>query len=213
MRRLALRGRMAAAVALASWWLQPVAAQAQPQAWEPVGRQRIIATLADGTRIELGRVVFSPAGEGQIAFQLDWHTQPGGPFKDHFLSMREFKCIDGATELSCQVPYPHGNPKTVSRPATAQPQSESTQWTQWAWLEHSLMFFFKRPADYGAKLWNGVYFELRPTPQGLQGTPRAIDLNLIAAPPVQPGVPPYKPALRDDMPAQARWLRSLSIEP
>jgi hypothetical protein len=186
--------------------LTPLVFAATPAAaqWEPTGTQRIVATLGDGARIELGRVRFSPAPDGQVAFELDWHTQLGGPFKDHFLSMREFKCIDGATELSCQVPYPHANPKTVSRQASAQ---------QWVWLEHSLMFFFKRPADYGAKLWNGVYYELKATPQGLQGLPKAIDLNLIAAPPTSAGTAPYKPALRDEMPPQARWLRSLSIEP
>jgi hypothetical protein len=113
--------------------------------------------------------------------------------------MREFKCLQGPGELTCHVPYPHANPGSVVR-------------GQWAWLEHSLLFFYKLPSDFGAKLWNGIYFEFQETGSGLVGRPRAIDLNLIAAPPANPAVPPYRPALRDDMPANARWIRSLRIE-
>lgn len=196
---LGLRVALAAVVGLAVTAL-PVKAQTT---WEPRGTKAIVATMADNTRIQLGTVHFNAEGDGPISFKIDWHSQPGGPFQDYFLSMREFKCIEGATELSCQVPYPHATPRTVSRQASP---------TQWAWLEHSLMFFYKRPADFGAKLWNGVYYELRATPTGLQGKPQAIDLNLIAAPPAQTAVAPYKATLRDEMPAQARWLRSLSVE-
>jgi hypothetical protein len=177
---------------------------AEPTTWQATGSKRIMATTADQQRILLGHVHFggpinTPQG-GQIPFQIDWRTELDGPFKDHFLSMREFKCLDGAHEITCQVPYPHPNPRSV----WAEPSA-----TQWAWLEHHLMFFFKRPNDFGAKLWNGIYFELRLTSNGLLGTPKAVDLNLIA---LSKSQAPYKPALRDDMPVQARWIRSISVE-
>ncbi|MDT7838226.1 hypothetical protein [Aquabacterium sp. OR-4] len=161
------------------------------------GSKRVLAVMADGARIELGAVRFTPTGDGRTArVDLTLHTER---FTDHFLSMREFKCLPGGTELSCHVPYPYANPGTVAP-------------GQLAWLEHRLMFFYKKPADFGAKLWNGVYYQLRETPTGLVGTPQAIDLNHIAAPPARLDEPPYRPALREPMPADARWLRQILIE-
>jgi hypothetical protein len=165
-------------------------------AWELTGTKTIVATAGDETRTTLGSVQFLPGADGSVTFKLSLDP---APFSDHFLSMREFKCLPGRGELTCHVPYPHAQPATVAR-------------GNLAWLEHSLLFFYKRPSDFGAKLWNGIYFELQETATGLVGKPRAIDLNLIAAPPANPGLPPFGPALRDDMPANARWIRSLSIE-
>lgn len=88
----------------------------------------------------------------------------------------------------------------------------TTEATDLAWLEHSLLFMFKTPAEFGAKLWNGVYFQLKATERGLEGSPQAVDLNRISAPPAQPGVPPFRPALRDDIAPGARWFNRLTIE-
>jgi len=52
----------------------------------------------------------------------------------------------------------------------------------------------------------------RIEPSHLVGTPQAIDLNSIAAPPKDTSSPPFRRALRDAMPPDARWIRSLSIE-
>lgn len=194
-----LRGRArpadpTAAVALAG--LLAAALPAPAAAWELSGTKAVVATTADGSRLTLGAVRFEPGADGAVTFRLALDT---GVFSDHFLSMREFKCLPGPTELSCHVPYPYAHPATV-KPG------------QFAWLEHSLLFFYKLPAEFGARLWNGIYFEFRQTESGLVGKPQAIDLNLIGAPPANLAVPPYRPALRDDMPAQARWIRTLSIE-
>jgi hypothetical protein len=120
-------------------------------------------------------------------------------FTDHFLSMREFKCLQGAGEILCHVPYPYPRPSSVTR-------------EDFAWLEHALLFMFKLPSEFGAKLWNGVVFKLRLTEQGLVGTPQAVDLNLIGAPPARTDVPPYKPALREDIRPGTRWFERLTIE-
>ncbi len=165
-------------------------------AWELSGTKSIFATTADGERINLGAVLFTAGPDGSSTFRISLDL---APFTDHFLSMREFKCIEGRSELTCHVPYPYDNPTTV-KPGN------------YAWLEHSLLFFYKRPSDFGAKLWNGVYFEFRETDSGLIGEPKAIDLNLISAPPNDLATPPFRPALRDDMPSEARWIRSIGIE-
>ena len=47
---------------------------------------------------------------------------------------------------------------------------------------------------------------------GFEGRPQAVDLSRISAPPGKPGIPPYRPALRDDIPAGACWFGRLTIE-
>lgn len=149
----------------------------------------------DGATVPLGTVSFTPA-DGRIGFALKLAHEP---FKDFFLSMKEFKCVESPTEIFCHVPYPYPQPGTVSA-------------TDFAWLEHSLLFMYKTLAEFGAKLWNGVYFQLKLTDRGLVGTPQAVDLNRISAPPDKPGVPPYRPTQRDDIAPGARWFNRLTIE-
>lgn len=160
------------------------------------GTKSLVAVTADGSRTTIGAVQFTPAEGGGATFRIMWKTEV---FTDYFLSMREFKCLPAAKEVSCHVPYPYPNPATVS-PGNL------------AWLEHSLLFLHKSPAEFGAKLWNGVYYELQVRGQALAGTPRAVDLNAISAPPRDPSVPPFTKALRHDVPPDARWLAALLIE-
>lgn len=149
----------------------------------------------DGSRVLIAQLRLAPTAEGSTRFVL---SMDHSAFTDHFLSMREFKCLPGGSEILCHVPYPYAQPGTVTG-------------TDLAWLEHSLLFMFKTPSEFGAKLWNGVYWQLRPSASGWVGTPQAIDLNRIGAPPDKPG-PPFRPALRDDMPAGVRWFERLTIE-
>jgi hypothetical protein len=169
-------------------------------AWDLAGNHQVVLHSRDGARTPLGTVTFTPVADGRSRFVLQLAHEP---FKDFFLSMKEFKCVDSPSEVFCHVPYPYPQPGTV-------------QWgvggTDLAWLEHSLLFMFKTPAEFGAKLWNGVYFQLRLTERGLEGAPQAVDLNRISAPPAQAAVPPFRPALRDDIAPGARWFNRLTIE-
>lgn len=172
--------------------LPPLAAA---NAFEFSGTHSITLHSRDGQALRIGQVSFQPAAGGtRFALQLDH-----GRFKDFFLSMREFKCLESASEVFCHVPYPYASPQTVSA-------------NDLAWLEHALLFFFKTPQDFGAKLWNGVYFRLEAGATGLVGTPQAIDLNAIGAPPDNAAVPPYGPAERGEIDPAARWFNRLSIE-
>ena len=163
---------------------------------ELYGTRAVTLHARDGSTVPIGTVQFTPRADGRSDFRL---ALDGAGFKDFFLSMKEFKCLEGQTEILCHVPYPYRQPGTVGP-------------DDLAWLEHSLLFMFKTQAEFGAKLWNGVYFQLRPTPRGLEGTPQAVDLNRISAPSATPDVPPFKPALRDDMAPGARWFERLTIE-
>ncbi len=174
--------------------LAPAATRAQTFAFS--GTHSVLLHPREGPALAIGTVSFSPAADGRIAFTL---ALDRATFEDHFLSMREFKCLGGRAELLCHVPYPYPQPGTVRA-------------DDLAWLEHSLMFMFKSPKDFGAKLWNGVYYPLSQVGNTLVGVPQAVDLNRIAAPPERPDLPPFKPAWRDEMAQGARWFNRLSIE-
>ena len=170
------------------------AAAAQPAL--PDGEKSIVAVTRDGQRTRIGAVTFRSAagGKASLRVQMDHAVM-----KDHFLSMREFKCLPAAQEVSCFVPYPYPSPGTVST-------------GDWAWLEHHLLFFYKLPADFGARLWNGVIFKFVQTDTGLVGRPQAVDLNRIGSPPDDTSVPPYGPMERDEFAPGARWIQELRIE-
>jgi hypothetical protein len=172
------------------------AAPAFAMAWDMQGTKTITANTRDNQHITLGAVRFEPQSDGTVSFVI---TMERAHFSEHFLSMKEFKCIDGPLEIVCYVPYPYTQPGTVTA-------------KDLAWLEHSLLFLYKLPNEFSAKLWNGLYFHLERTEHGLLGRPQAIDLNRISAPPDNPEVPPFSPALRDDITPGTRWIESLTIE-
>lgn len=160
------------------------------------GEKALIAVTKDGARTKIGRVVFTPLAAGASGFKVQMDH---AVMRDHFLSMREFKCLPAEQEISCFVPYPYTQPGTASS-------------TQLAWLEHSLLFFYKQPKDFGAKLWNGIVFKFTATATALVGQPQAVDLNHIGVPPDDLSVPPYGPMDRDPFTPGARWLSELRIE-
>jgi len=166
------------------------------QAFELSGEKALVAVTKDAQRTRIGSVFFQPKGLGVSGFRVQMDH---AVMRDHFLSMREFKCLPAAQEISCFVPYPYAQPGTVSP-------------GQFAWLEHSLLFFFKQPADFGAKLWNGIIFKFVDTPTGLVGQPQAVDLNRIGVPPEKPDEPPFGRFERDDFTPGARWVQELRIE-
>jgi hypothetical protein len=160
------------------------------------GTKRVLLHARDGASIEIAQVTFTPRADGRTAFALKVDT---ARFTDHFLSMREFKCLPGAGEILCLVPYPYAQPGHVAP-------------NDLAWLEHTLLFMFKKPSEFGAPLGNGVIFKLAAQGDTLVGAPQAIDLNRIAAPPPRADVPPFGAAQRDDMAPQSRWFQRLTIE-
>ena len=191
--RMIRRFRLAlACVAMITWgggW-------ADARAWSLAGDKQIIAQARDGHRTVLGQVRFTPGADGRVAFAITWAREP---FEDFFLSMREFKCLNGGDEISCQVPYPYAHPGTVSA-------------NDWRWLEHNLLFMYKSSKAFGANLRNGLYYKLKLTPQGLRGDPQAIDLNHISAPHDDLNQPPYGQWDRDAIAPGVRWLDVLWIE-
>jgi hypothetical protein len=160
------------------------------------GEKNVTAHTRDQQRIVIATVNFTPQSDGTTGFKL---TMNHAAFTDYFLSMKEFKCLSSPVEVACHVPYPYRQPARVT-PA------------DYAWLEHSLLFLYKLPTEFGAKLWNGIYYKFRLTDKGLVGEPMAIDLNRISAPPDDLGTPPFGPDEKDPIPASARWIESITVE-
>lgn len=183
---------------LALIWLGvPATAQTTHQMLEPAATQtkRLYAVTNQNQTFQIGTVCFQATGKDLIHFDVALDMDR---FKDFFLSMKEFKCLEGA-EVSCHVPYPYNNPHTIHH-------------GDLTWLEHSLLFLYKSPKDFGAKLWNGIYFQFEKEGDRLVGHAQAIDLNFISAPPDSQAIAPYTSVLRSDYPAGARWLDRLVIE-
>lgn len=163
-------------------------------AWELAGTKSIALHARDGQQIEIGTLEVTREGSAyRYAMHLDH-----GRFKDFFLSMKEFKCLEGTEEIQCHVPYPYETPRTLGA-------------DDLRWLEHDLLFLFKAPKDFGAKLWNGLYYRMELTDDGIVGTPEAVDLNLIGAPPEDPSVPPFHVEDRSEIDPKSRWFSGLSI--
>jgi hypothetical protein len=167
------------------------------QASDLSGEKALIAQTRDGASIRIGAVFFEPAPQaGRTTFRV---KMDHSVLRDYFLSMREFKCLPAEAEVSCYVPYPYVHPGTIAE-------------GDLAWLEHNLLFLYKQPRDFGAKLWNGMIFKLMPTDKGFVGTPQAVDLNRISAPPEDLNALPYGEFDRDDFAPGARWVTGLRIE-
>ena len=158
------------------------------------GTRTITAVFRDGHQVPIGTVTFSSQANNVVGFNvvMDYST-----FTDYFLSMKEFKCLEGE-EVSCHVAYPYKNPQTITQ-------------GDLSWLEHSLLFLYKKPREFGAKLWNGTYYAFKPTSKGLIGYAQAVDLNYISAPSNTPNIPPYAADKRVDTP-NARSVDHLLIE-
>ena len=91
------------------------------------GTKTVKLHAKDGTSVDIGTVTFTPRADGPMGFVWKADTSR---FTDHFLSMREFKCLPGQGEIMCLVPYPYLQPGHVAA-------------NDLAWLEHALLFMFK----------------------------------------------------------------------
>ena len=161
----------------------------------PVGELAVELIDNKGGRYPIGQLQLDQAGAdgwAEYRLQLDHHR-----FTDHFLSMKEMKCIQG-DELWCHVPYPYANPRRIH------PQDLR-------WLEHELLFLFKRNGEFGANFWNGIYYRLELSDNRLRGEARALDLNLLASPPEELSRPPIGEFDLEEADLDKRWIPRIEI--
>jgi hypothetical protein len=153
-------------------------------------------TLKSGTEsIDVGTAVFTGSGDSRTVSV----SMNDGLFKDHFLSMRPFKCLEGV-KFYCYLPYPYAWKGVVTE-------------TDLADLEYALLFVQKDPTAYGINLWNGIYYKLQLSVDGrILGTLHEIDMDVLASPPAAGELRPIAADMLTKGDASGQWLPTLIIE-
>ena len=161
----------------------------------PQGTKSIFLTDASGTSTEIGQITFTPSGN-TATYQITWNE---GAFADHFLSMRPFKCLEGAEKHWCHVPYPYDIQRRISA-------NELTD------LEYDLLFLWKGATDYGINMWNGVYYRLSYADDGIAGTLHEMDMDTLSAPPAPGNLRPIAEKDLHEADPDSHWLPVLNIK-
>lgn len=143
-----------------------------------------------GNSINIGQLYVHE--DGQFSFE-----RRDEAFTDHFLSMKEMKCLEGP-ELWCHIAYPY----PLNRDFNADK----------AWLSHDLLFMYKKSNQFGAKLWQGVYYKFTHEDGRLIGYANGVDLNEIASAPDQTDTPFYNESYMEPHNSEERWLPTLTID-
>jgi len=159
------------------------------------GTRDVVLHPANGDPITIAKVTFVPDGE-EYRYAINWNDEL---FADHFLSMRPFKCLEGAEKLWCRVPYPYEIARTVKA-------------TELIDLEYDLMFVWKNEGEYGINLWNGVYYRLEADETKLVGVMHDIDMNVLASPPEDGNLRPVTDGDLEEADADSHWLPRLTVE-
>ena len=131
----------------------------------PTGSKRVLFEGAGGEPFEIGSLEISRSGDG---YRFDFSLEDSN-FSDQFLSMRPFKCIDGKP-MYCHLAYPYDKPETFTA-------------KDFGNLEYEFLFIVRSPSEYGIDPYNGRYYVLSLEDGVLRGEAKAVDLNILAAPP------------------------------
>jgi hypothetical protein len=146
-------------------------------------------------KIEVGSVEFAGNGSNR---NITVHMSET-LFKDHFLSMRPFKCLEGK-KFYCYLPYPYEWKGVIS-------ENDLTD------LEYALLFVQKDPTAYGINLWNGIYYKLELAGDGrISGALHEVDMDTLASPPEAGELRPITPDLLNRADPGGQWLPTLVIE-
>jgi hypothetical protein len=153
-------------------------------------------TLKSGTEsIEVGTATFVGTGDSRTVVV----AMRDGLFKDHFLSMRPFKCLEGV-KFYCHLSYPYEWKGLVTT-------------TDLSDLEYALLFVQKDPTAYGINLWNGIYYKMELSVDGrISGSLYEIDMDVLASPPAEGELRPIKADMLTKGDASGQWLPTLVIE-
>jgi hypothetical protein len=160
----------------------------------PTGSKRITLKSAVES-VEIGTATFEGLGDSRTVAIV----MKDGLFKDHFLSMRPFKCLEGV-KFYCHLPYPYEWKGVVTEDDLAD-------------LEYALLFVQKEPTAYGINLWNGIYYKLALSADGqISGTLHEIDMDTLASPPPGGELRPIKEGMLSKTDANGQRLPEIVIE-
>jgi hypothetical protein len=153
--------------------------------------KQVYLESAHGERLLIATLKVNPDG----GYAIDMNA---AVFSDHFLSMRPFKCLEGAEKHWCHVPYPYAIQRSVAQDLTD--------------LEYDFLFVWKGGTEYGINLWNGVYYKLEEQDGVLVGTLHEMDMNLLAVPPSEGDMRPIADKHLHFADPDSHWLPVMLIE-
>ncbi len=146
---------------------------------------------AQGTRIQIAALEVGVDGGYELSLKE-------GPFADHFLSMRPFKCLEGPKKHWCHVPYPYEIKRNIAQDLTD--------------LSYDFLFVWKDANDYGINMWNGVFYQFEQTGETLTGTLYEMDMDTLSAPPPPGELRPVKASDLHESDPDSHWLPRVVIE-
>ena len=159
------------------------------------GARTVFLTDAAGARVAVADLTFSPDGDG-ATYEI---AMRDGPFTDHFLSMRPFKCLEGSAKHWCHVPYPY----EIRRRVTPDDLTD---------LEYDLLFIWKGATEYGINMWNGVYYQLELAEGRITGSISEMDMDKLAVPPDAGVLRPIREVDVEEGDPDSHWLPFVVIE-
>ncbi|MGB8338699.1 MAG: hypothetical protein WCD07_10625 [Burkholderiales bacterium] len=146
----------------------------------------------NGEKIIIGKVAFTPTTKGTRAiFAADAKV-----FEERFLAMRPFICLDGEKHSYCHFPY--RSPQIIN-------DNDLTD------LEYQFMFLRKPRNAVSLDPTSGLYYELKKTANGFEGTLREVDMTPIIVPEGDMTRPIKRQELFVSDPS-GHWLPKLVIE-
>lgn len=153
--------------------------------------RRVYLEDSAGARIEIAALRVAKDGSYDL-------TMESAAFSDHFLSMRPFKCLDGAEKTWCHVPYPYEINRSIADDLID--------------LEYDLLFLWKRSNDYGIDMWNGVYYKLTEDGETMTGELHEMNMDILSAPPDAGNLRPIDPDELHESDPDSHWLPRMIIE-
>lgn len=177
--------------------LFPMLASLTAFAAELSGSRGVWLSNAEGERQRIGTVEFTPAGGGQTRFKLTMEES----LEEYFLAMRPFRCLTGPRQRLCHFP--------VQREAQIISAGDLVP------LEYALLFMRTAPKSLHIDPFNGLYYRMRLTPQGIVGQVHDVDMDPFITPDSVPVERRQRPIGAADLtPGDPRshWLPILRIE-
>lgn len=157
------------------------------------GKKTVWLANAEGERVAIGWVTFTPQGPDRWKFALQVDD---GRLGEYFLAMRPFRCLVGPRQALCHFPYGSRDEVTGE---------------DWSALEYQLLFIHKPPAALSLNARNGMFWKLKAEGGRLVGTLWDADLDPIVTPEGQPDRPLTGAHLQLADPG-SYWLPLLVIE-
>ena len=164
------------------------------QAEIPTGERTVTLESPSGEKVNIGTISIQPVAD-KFTFNFTLNESVMG---DHFLSMRPFKCLDGET-MYCHLGYPY-NKKS---------EFDADHFTD---LEYEFLFIVRSPNDYGIDPYHGRYFVIKEQDGALIGEVRAVDLDILAAPPEDGIVYPITEAELDPIALETERFPNIRIQ-